>query len=171
MFFRDAFSAISGPCLVRKFRNAGSMRAGRAPLIRCSSVFLRGLPFIRVHPCFSVACLYPCSSVFSRGALSVFFRVFPWLVFFRGPWHGIHAPDARSSYPCPTISHMSYTVVLWCGCTVYVSCNPDTGIAHSRIVETRGNACPIRSHERGARLWLWELLPDRRAEGVRVEFT
>lgn len=55
---------------------------------------------------------------------------------------------------------MSYTVMLWCGCRVYVSCNPVTGIAHSRIVEARGTACPVRRHEVGARLWLWELLPD-----------
>jgi hypothetical protein len=55
---------------------------------------------------------------------------------------------------------MSYTVTLWCGCRVYVSCNPVTGIAHSRIVEARGAACPVRRHEVGARLWLWELLPE-----------
>ena len=55
---------------------------------------------------------------------------------------------------------MSYTVMLWCGCRVYVSCHPATGIAHSRIVEARGAACPVRRHEVGARLWLWELLPD-----------
>jgi hypothetical protein len=55
---------------------------------------------------------------------------------------------------------MSYTVTLWCGCIVYVSCNPATGIAHSRIVEARGTACPVKRHEVGARLWLWELLPD-----------
>jgi len=63
---------------------------------------------------------------------------------------------------------MSYTVVLWCGCSVYVSCNPATGIAHSRIVEVRGAACPVRRHEVGTRLWLWELLPDtrRRIEAI-----
>lgn len=55
---------------------------------------------------------------------------------------------------------MSYTVTLWCGCKVYVSCNPATGIAHSRIVEARGAECPVRRHEVGARLWLWELLPE-----------
>ena len=58
---------------------------------------------------------------------------------------------------------MSYNVRLWCGCTVYVSCNPKTRIAHSRIIETKGSGCPIRRHETGARLWLWELLPDQRA--------
>lgn len=58
---------------------------------------------------------------------------------------------------------MSYTVTLWCGCTVYVACNPQTRMAHTRVVERRGSACPIRSHEVGGRLWLWELLPDPRA--------
>jgi hypothetical protein len=53
---------------------------------------------------------------------------------------------------------------------VYVSCNPATGIAHSRIVEAHDKACPIKRHEVGARLWLWELLPDRRAEPARLEF-
>lgn len=57
---------------------------------------------------------------------------------------------------------MSYSVTLWCGCTVYVSCNPQTQIAHARIVERRGDACPVRRHEVGARLWLWEMLPDPR---------
>ena len=54
---------------------------------------------------------------------------------------------------------MSYNVTLWCGCSVYVSCNPATRLAHTRIVETRGPACPVRNHDVGARLWLWELLP------------
>ena len=57
---------------------------------------------------------------------------------------------------------MSYTVTLWCGCHVYVSCNPETRVAHSRVVEQRGRTCPVKRHETGARLWLWELLPDPR---------
>lgn len=58
---------------------------------------------------------------------------------------------------------MSYTVTIWCGCRVYVSCHPTTGLAHSRIIERRGAQCPVvRRHETGARLWLWELLPDVR---------
>jgi hypothetical protein len=61
---------------------------------------------------------------------------------------------------------MSYTVTLWCGCRVYVSCHPLTRVAHSRIVERRGETCPVRRHETGARLWLWELLPDPRAAAV-----
>ena len=58
---------------------------------------------------------------------------------------------------------MSYSVALWCGCTVYVACNPRTRVAHARVIEKRGPQCRIRSHEVGARLWLWEMLPDPRA--------
>jgi hypothetical protein len=54
---------------------------------------------------------------------------------------------------------MSYNVTLWCGCSVYVSCHPKTQLAHTRIIETRRAECPVRNHEVGARLWLWELLP------------
>ncbi|HEX9367596.1 MAG TPA: hypothetical protein VF921_13270 [Vicinamibacterales bacterium] len=54
---------------------------------------------------------------------------------------------------------MSYNVTLWCGCSVYVSCHPTTRLVHTRIVEVRGPACPVRNHDVGARLWLWELLP------------
>jgi len=76
--------------------------------------------------------------------------------------------DARLSYVGRIMLAMSYTVTLWCGCTVYVSCNPATGIAHSRIVEARGTVCPIRRHEVGARLWLWELLPDTAGQADTV---
>jgi len=83
----------------------------------------------------------------------------------------IDVDDAPLSRRTPNIHSMSYTVTLWCGCMVYVSCNPDTGLAHSRIVESRGNACTIRHHEVGARLWLWELLPDHRIKAPEIEFT
>jgi hypothetical protein len=63
---------------------------------------------------------------------------------------------------------MSYTVTLWCGCSVYVSCNPQTHLAHSRVVERRGPGCPVRRHEVGARLWLWEMLPDSRAADTSI---
>jgi len=52
---------------------------------------------------------------------------------------------------------------LWCGCRVYVACHPITRLAHSRVIEQPGATCPIRRHEVGARLWLWELLPDPRS--------
>jgi hypothetical protein len=59
---------------------------------------------------------------------------------------------------------MSYTLVLQCGCTVYVACHPRTRLAHTRIIEARSPHCTDRRHEVGARLWLWEMLPDSRHE-------
>jgi hypothetical protein len=56
---------------------------------------------------------------------------------------------------------MSHTLVLQCGCVVYVSCNPHTFVAHTRVVERRGPTCRIRNHDVGARLYLWEILPER----------
>ena len=32
---------------------------------------------------------------------------------------------------------MSYEITLWCGCRLYVACHPETGVAHSRIIERR----------------------------------
>ena len=54
---------------------------------------------------------------------------------------------------------MSYNISLTCGCLVYVSCHPDTRVAHTRVIEARGAACRDRRHEVGLRLYLWELLP------------
>jgi hypothetical protein len=61
---------------------------------------------------------------------------------------------------------MSYNLTLQCGCEVYVSRHPTTGVAHTRIIETRGAACGMRKHEVGARLFLWELLPEPRHQGA-----
>jgi len=47
---------------------------------------------------------------------------------------------------------MSYTITLRCGCSVYVSCHPQTHVAHTRVIEARGEQCPERRHERGVRL-------------------
>jgi hypothetical protein len=55
---------------------------------------------------------------------------------------------------------MSYNLTLQCGCVVYVSAHPQTRVAHTRIIQTRGDACRVRQHEIGLRLFLWELLPD-----------
>ncbi|HEV3139203.1 MAG TPA: hypothetical protein VGY57_01735 [Vicinamibacterales bacterium] len=55
---------------------------------------------------------------------------------------------------------MSYNLTLPCGCVVYVSCHPVTGIAHTRVIQSRSDACRVRRHEVGARLFLWELLPE-----------
>jgi hypothetical protein len=55
---------------------------------------------------------------------------------------------------------MSYTLTLQCGCVVYVSCHPQTGVAHTRIIQARAAQCRVRRHEVGVRLFLWELLPE-----------
>jgi hypothetical protein len=55
---------------------------------------------------------------------------------------------------------MSYSISIPCGCSVYVSCHPTTGIAHTRIVQARGAQCRVRRHEIGTRVYLWEILPD-----------
>jgi hypothetical protein len=61
---------------------------------------------------------------------------------------------------------MSYSLTLTCGCDVYVSCHPQTGVPHTRIIERRSAACPVRMHEVGRRLQIWELLPPRRETAV-----
>lgn len=63
---------------------------------------------------------------------------------------------------------MSHTVTLQCGCLVYVACHPKTAVAHTRVIERRGPACPLRRHEVGTRLHLWELLPAQEAGGPGI---
>jgi hypothetical protein len=53
---------------------------------------------------------------------------------------------------------MSYTIALGCGCEVYVACDPLTRLAHTRIIDRHSLTCPVRSHEVGKRLHVWELL-------------
>jgi len=65
---------------------------------------------------------------------------------------------------------MSYSITLWCGCSVYVSCNPKTGVAHTRVIERRHAACADRRHEVGLRLRLWEMLPDPRLHDPQIEY-
>lgn len=77
--------------------------------------------------------------------------------------------DNQTSRPTSTIPCMSYSVILCCGCTVGVSCNPITGLAHSRTIERRGSACSVRRHEPGTRVWLWELLPDSTRDAPAAE--
>jgi hypothetical protein len=36
---------------------------------------------------------------------------------------------------------MSYNLSLHCGCIVYVSCHPQTRVAHTRIIQSRGVEC------------------------------
>jgi len=56
---------------------------------------------------------------------------------------------------------VSYNLELPCGCIVYVSCHPVTRLAHTRVIQFRNQSCSRRRHEVGARLFLWEILPDR----------
>jgi hypothetical protein len=65
---------------------------------------------------------------------------------------------------------MSYAITLWCGCRVYVSCDPRTRIAHHRIIERRGDRCSERRHAVGLRLRLWELLPDSRRHEAHLKY-
>jgi hypothetical protein len=71
---------------------------------------------------------------------------------------------------------MSHTLTLPCGCLVYVSCHPQTGIAHTRVIERRGPTCSVRRHDVGTRLYLWEILPEPAKEqdadtANRIEWT
>jgi hypothetical protein len=63
----------------------------------------------------------------------------------------------------------SYTITTRCGCTVYVSCHPLTGLAHTRVIERRGPRCPHRHHDIGTRLWVWEILPESRPRAGVVQ--
>jgi hypothetical protein len=74
-----------------------------------------------------------------------------------------HLPDTRRRY----LDDMSYNVSLRCGCQVYVSCHPRSGVAHTRVIEFRSQRCAIRSHDVGVRIPAWELLryePDEQGE-------
>jgi hypothetical protein len=64
---------------------------------------------------------------------------------------------------------MSYTLTIGCGCVVYVASHPRTRIVHTRIIEQRGASCPVRSHDIGVRLQLWELLPDPEPREPRTQ--
>jgi hypothetical protein len=57
---------------------------------------------------------------------------------------------------------MSYTLTLSCGCVVFVVCQPETRIATSRVIKSRGKTCQIRRHHIGVHLFLWEILPDKK---------
>jgi hypothetical protein len=47
---------------------------------------------------------------------------------------------------------MSYNITLPCGCLVYISCHPQTGLAHTRVIERRSLLCGRRTHDVGVRL-------------------
>ncbi len=65
---------------------------------------------------------------------------------------------------------MAYTLKVWCGCTVSVECSHDSQTGPSRFIKRRSARCRKQEHQVGARLWLWEILPDRhvsRSSSVR----
>jgi hypothetical protein len=55
---------------------------------------------------------------------------------------------------------MSYTLMLPCGCVVYVACNPTTSVEHTRVIEARGRSCVVRRHDVGWRLSSMDVSPD-----------
>ena len=61
---------------------------------------------------------------------------------------------------------MSYNLTAQCGCLVYVSCDPKTGIAHARVIERKGDQCRVRTHEIGVRVYLQELLPEQSGSAI-----
>jgi hypothetical protein len=65
---------------------------------------------------------------------------------------------------------MSYNVTLGCSCRVYVSVDPRTLVAHTRVIESRGGACRDRRHDIGARLKVCELLAEERSQAPVVEY-
>jgi hypothetical protein len=54
-----------------------------------------------------------------------------------------------------------YTLTLPCGCGVDVTRHSRDAASWIRVIQRRDRACRIRSHEPGARVFLWELLPPR----------
>ena len=55
---------------------------------------------------------------------------------------------------------MSHNITLHCGCLVYVSCHPQTGIAHTRVIRRRSHLCSVRTHDVGVHLAASELPTD-----------
>jgi hypothetical protein len=55
---------------------------------------------------------------------------------------------------------MSYSLVLDCGCTVYVSHDPLTNAQRSRVLERLGPTCAVSEHKVGARVFRQDLLID-----------
>lgn len=55
---------------------------------------------------------------------------------------------------------MSYNLTLHCGCVLRVTCDSRTDTGPIRVIETPGDGCAVRTHDVGARIYLWELLPN-----------
>jgi hypothetical protein len=81
----------------------------------------------------------------------------------------VYAVESCRSCADRTTRIMSYNVTLGCSCRVYVSVDPRTDVAHTRVIESRGDACRDRHHDIGTRLRLREVLPDERSQPPVVE--
>lgn len=57
---------------------------------------------------------------------------------------------------------MAYSLVLPCGCQISVTCDPQTGLVHTRVIDLPGPNCHRRGHARGTRVYLWDILPAKR---------
>ncbi len=60
---------------------------------------------------------------------------------FAGSFH--RRPATVTAAGDTTCVASSYTLDLPCGCTVYVSRHPRTGLAHTRVIEARGRWCQV----------------------------
>ena len=63
---------------------------------------------------------------------------------------------------------MSYSLTVYCGCVLHVACDPATGVARTRTIQSRGQNCRVRRHEVGLRLYLWEILPNAEHHPTRT---
>ena len=63
---------------------------------------------------------------------------------------------------CVMLTKVIDSLPLWCGCVASVRRHPATGETTSRTVARQGGGCPNPEHRPGARVWLIELLPERR---------
>ena len=63
---------------------------------------------------------------------------------------------------CVMLTKVIDSLPLWCGCVASVRRHPATGETTSRTVARQGGGCPNPEHRPGARVWLIDLLPERR---------
>jgi len=78
------------------------------------------------------------------------------------------AVDEKALHRPPTTVTMTHVLNLWCGCTVRVSHEAGRP-RETRVIDRRGDRCPERHHVEGARVWLWEILPDPRMERLAAK--
>ena len=57
---------------------------------------------------------------------------------------------------------MAYSLVLPCSCKISVTCDPQTGLVYTRVIDLPGPNCHRRGHAQGTRVYLWDILPPKR---------